>query len=95
MDTIIEQKTYPVTGLKYPHPWGPDHEKTREISFESIEECYGFLLEDPDSKSGRDPSAVMLEDGVIIPFNPYLFHCAFAKGRLSEDDLVNQLRPVN
>lgn len=93
METTTELKTYPVIGLKYPHPWGPDHELTREVSFDSLEECYGHLIEeDLDFRAGMDPSGFMIEDGSIIPFHSYLFHCAFAKGRLSEEDLVQELR---
>lgn len=88
METITEQPateqaSNKVIGLIYPEG------RRRYIEFESLEDLFIYLTggEDPDALCEPFPYYLILEDGVIIPYIPYFFHMAFAKGRLTEQEL--------
>ncbi|MFH0757367.1 MAG: hypothetical protein V2B15_08780 [Bacteroidota bacterium] len=90
MDTITEQPTLSVTGLTYLDTNGKLKSFNSEHS--SLEELYGTLLEDFEFCQGREPVSIQLSNGEELPFQGTLFHYAFAKGRIPEDQLIDMLR---
>ena len=90
MNTMIETKAPQVTGLLYKDLNGSA--KVRPAKFETLEELYGFLLEDVDFLNDREPFAIQFAERPELPFNGTLFHYAFAKGRISESQLLDMLQ---
>jgi len=58
------------------------------LSAPNLRDVWEFLTESSLDESKTE--SITLPDGRSISYNDYLFHNCFAKGRITEDELINE-----